>query len=517
MNSRAIKAIGAWLGLLIIGVAAVAGINLAQLRNGFEAEARTLHRVVSQRVDQHDAHLTSLAAVLASSDRSFTTVRAVAGAVLRFYPRITAIDVISLAPIPDLVFTTREVQPGRPKVNGLAATAADLAAGQAVVAPGPAVEATYHLVKKLAPTTAPAGALVMVIDARRLVEPEGDLPSGLSLALRGPSGRELVRAGEPRPTGGPVPSLTFEKELGSRSQPLLLQVARRPALGELLPPLTLALVAAATGIGVLLAGFVLRERRAAREARERASFHEHQARLAHAMRVNTVGEMASGIAHELTQPLTAILSRSQAGLRLARSPSPDPGEIISALDANVRLAKRAGDILMRLRAYVSNSAPAPEPASLNGLVRNVAELVQGDLERRGIGLELGLDMEDPVCVVDRVSIEQVVHNLVRNAADAVEAVPQKQRTVRVATGSEDGSGTIVVRDQGPGIAPADLPRLFEPFFTTKSDGMGLGLPLCERLVESFGGRITAANAPEGGAVFTLRLPLLAEDRKEAAE
>jgi C4-dicarboxylate-specific signal transduction histidine kinase len=314
-----------------------------------------------------------------------------------------------------------------------------------------------------------------------------------------------------------VPSLTFEKELGSRSQPLLLQVARRPDFWELLPPLPLALVAAATGIGVLLGGFVLRERRAAREARERASFHEHQARLAHAMRVNTVGEMASGIAHELTQPLTAILSRSQAGLRLARSPAPNPGEIIIALDANVRLAKRAGDILARLRAYVSNSAPAPEPASLNQLVRNVAELVQGDLERRGIGLELGLDLEDPVCVVDRVSIEQVVHNLVRNAADAVETLPQDQRTVAVATGLEDGAATIVVRDQGPGIAPADLPRLFEPFFTTKPNGMGLGLPLCERLVEAFGGRITAANVPEGGAVFTVRLPLLAEGRKEAAE
>jgi two-component system, LuxR family, sensor kinase FixL len=357
----------------------------------------------------------------------------------------------------------------------------------------------------------------MAIDVGRLVEPEGDLPSGLSLALRDRSGRELVRAGEPHPTGGSVPSLTFEKELGSRSQPLLLQVTRRPLLLEVLPPLALALVAAATGIGVLLAGLVLRERRAAREARERASFHEHQARLAHAMRVNTVGEMASGIAHELTQPLTAILSQSQAGLRLARSPSPDPGEIVGVLDTNVRLAKRAGDILARLRAYVSNSAPAPAPAGLNHLVRNVAELVQGDLERRGIGLELGLDTEDPVSVVDRVSIEQVVHNLVRNAADAVEALPQEQRTVTVETGSEDGTATIVVRDQGPGIAPADLPRLFEPFFTTKSDGMGLGLPLCERLVENFGGRITAANAPEGGAVFTVRLPLLAEGRKEAAE
>ena len=118
----------------------------------------------------------------------------------------------------------------------------------------------------------------------------------------------------------------------------------------------------------------------------------------------------------------SILSRSQAGLRLARAPSPDWSEIIGVLDANVRLAKRAGDILARLRAYVSNSGPAPEPASLNELVGNIAELMQSDLERRRIALELDLDPADPVCVVDRVSVEQVVHNLVRNAADELKTL-----------------------------------------------------------------------------------------------
>jgi C4-dicarboxylate-specific signal transduction histidine kinase len=170
-----------------------------------------------------------------------------------------------------------------------------------------------------------------------------------------------------------------------------------------------------------------------------------------------------------------------------------------------------------LRAYVSNSGPAPEPTSLNRLISNVAELMQGDLERRGIALELDLDPGDPVCVVDRVSVEQVVHNLVRNAADAIESLPQERRTVTVTTTVGGGAAAIVVRDQGPGIPDVDLPRLFEPFFTTKPDGMGLGLPLCERIVEGFGGRITAANAPEGGAVFMIRLPLLVERWKEAAE
>lgn len=517
MNSRAAGALGVWLALTVVAAATVAAVNFVRVRDGFEVEARTLHRVVSQRADQHDAHLTSLAAVLASPDRSFTTFGAVAEAVLRFYPRITAIEVISVAPAPNLVFTTRRGQLESPGMSELAATAANLSAGQAVVMAEPNGAEAYHLVKRLPGATAQVDVLVMTVDARRLMEPEGGLPVGTNLALRDPSGRELVHPGGPVSSAGLLPNLVLEKALGSRSQPLLLQFARQPGFGELLPPIAAALVTAITGVGVLFTGFVLRERRAAREARKRASFHEHQAKLAHAMRVNTVGEMASGIAHELTQPLTAILSRSQAGLRLARSPSPDWSEIVEVLDANVRLAKRAGDILARLRAYVSNSGPAPEPASLNRLVGNVAELMQGDLERRGIALELDLAPGDPVSAVDRVSVEQVVHNLVRNAADAVEVLPQERRTVTVTIATGGDTAAIAVRDRGPGIPVVDLPRLFEPFFTTKPDGMGLGLPLCERLVEAFAGRITAANAPEGGAVFTIRLPLLSDHRKEAAE
>lgn len=516
MNRRAAGAFGVWVTLTVAAVATVGAANFARLRNDFEAEARTLHRVISQRADQHDAHLTSLAAVLASPEHSLATFRAVTEAVLRFYPRIAAVDVVNLTPAPDLVFTTRDLRSSRLGTDKLGSAAANLSAGQTIVIADPG-GGTYHLVKRLPETTTQADILVMTIDAMRLMDPEADLPTGMRLSLRDPSGREIVQRDIPPPLGATMPVLAFEKELGSRSQPLLLQISRSPTINELLSPMAIALAAALTGIGVLLASFVLRERRAAHEARERASLHEHQARLAHAMRVNTVGEMASGIAHELTQPLTAILSNSQAGLRLAHSPSPDPGEIVGVLDANVRMAKRAGDILSRLRAYVSNSGPVPEKTSLNQLVRNVAELVWSDLGRRGVALNLDLDPGDPFSMIDRVSIEQVVHNLVRNAADASESLPQERRAVTVATLFEGGTAEIKVSDNGFGISPADLPRLFEPFFTTKPDGMGLGLSLCERLVEAFGGQIAAANALDGGAVFTIRLPLITKDRREAAE
>ena len=294
--------------------------------------------------------------------------------------------------------------------------------------------------------------------------------------------------------------------LGSRSQPLLLRLARAPGWAEVLPPASLLLVVLGGTAAVGLAAWLLRERRVARDAVRRARLGEHEVRLAHAMRVNAVGEMASGIAHELAQPLTAVLSQSQAGLRLAQAAPATPAAVTGVLEANVRHAKRAGAILSRLHAYVSRREPAPQPTALNACVHGVAELVRRDLDARGAVLALELASPAPWCLADPISIEQVVHNLVRNAADAVRDLPEARRTIRVATAMEGTDAVVRVTDDGPGIAPEHLPRLFEPFFTTKPDGMGLGLPLCERLVEAAGGRILAASRPGAGTTLTVRLP-----------
>jgi two-component system, LuxR family, sensor kinase FixL len=504
-----------WLIGTLVTAAVIGCFNYVRLRDNFETEARTLHRILSQRADQHDAHLTSLAAIVSSPDRSISTLRAVSEAVLRFYPRITAIDVLVVEPEPEVTFTTRELGPGPRSVSEIVDLARGLSPGQAAVRSGEGE--AYDLIKRLPAGNSHASALAMTVEGKRLIELEGGPLNEIRLALHHPSGREIIRVGDPVASNGTAPVFTFEKALGSRSQPLLLTLARHLPLREILPPVALALSAMGAALCVLLGAFTLRERRTARDARERASFHAHEARLAHAMRVNTVGEMASGIAHELTQPLTAILSCSQAGLHLARSQVADRGEILAVLEANIRAAKRAGDILARLRAYVSNKGPAPEPTALNQAVRNVVELVEANLHRRGVTLALALSPDDPISLVDRVSIEQVVHNLVRNAADAVEVLPPDRRGVKVATVSENSEAVITVSDRGPGILAENVPRLFEPFFTTKPNGMGLGLPLCERLVESFGGQITAANQPHGGAVFTIRLPRLVPGHREAVE
>lgn len=492
-----------WLLVTAVASALFGVFNLSRLGEAFDAEARTLHRVISQRADQHDALLTSLAAVAGNAEAGDSSMRPVSEAMLRFYPRIEAIDVVTFAPAPRLVFTTRETGPGPQDPALLAAALAPLQPGQSVVrSAGEAGD--YALVKRV-----PTGGVVMTIDARRLAEPDVPLEPGLVLLLAAPDGQPIARIGE-EPARGPLPAFAFAKELGSRSQPLGLSLRRQPALGEALPLPGLLIVAGVAGLGVLLGAYLLRERRAAREARQRAAFHAQDARFAHAARVNMVGEMASGIVHELTQPLTAILSQSQAGLRLARAQDA-PADILGVLEANARGAKRAGDILARLRDYIANRVPEPRPTALNDLVREVAELAKADLDRKGVTLTLQLAEAEPRALVDRVSIEQVVHNLLTNAVDAVEALPEPRRAIVVTTGAAEGASFITVRDQGEGIPPENLPRLFEPFFTTKAGGgLGLGLPLCERLVERFGGQVSAANDPAGGALFTIRLPALEE-------
>jgi signal transduction histidine kinase len=501
-----------WVPLALAGLGLGAAVEFMRASEALQREGTTLHRIVSQRVEQHDAHLTSLAAVLASSNAESASFRAVIEAMQRFYPRIAAVELIETASAGSVPPSLADFDPAT-----LSARVSALAPGQAVTLASRSGSPFYALVKRVPDVGHGPRALVLVIDARLLTEPEGGLPDDAALKLSDAAGTAIVQHGWPLQAGASIPEIAFAKALGSRSQPLVLELARRPAFVELLPPGLLFGWPIAAGLGLFLLLAVLRERRASRRAREAVRLHEHDARLAHAMRVNTVGEMASGIAHEITQPLTAILSQSQAGLRLARSAEVVPGDLVGVLEANVRHARRAGEILERLRAYVTRREPQRQPNDLNRIVSNVAELSQRDLQERGVTLRLELSEPGPQALLDRVSIEQVVHNLVRNAAEAVEAMPAGRREIVLATRLVDGEAEITVADDGPGIAEADMARLFEPFFTTKSSGMGLGLPLCERLVEAAGGRIAARNGAERGAIFSVRFPALAVELGMAAE
>ena len=227
---------------------------------------------------------------------------------------------------------------------------------------------------------------------------------------------------------------------------------------------------------------------------------EQEARLAQAGRVNAMREMASGIAHELAQPIAAMLSQSQAAKRALAINRPDILE--SAVDANIRDAKRAGDILARMRAYVSGAPARIEEVPLTEAITDALRLVEADLAQRGITHVVTLSDTVGTGYIDVISFQQVLHNLVRNAADAVAG--RQNSNITVDARRQGDEVLIIVADNGPGIDPSSLGRIFDPFFTTKTDGMGLGLPLSARLLEKMNGSIEACN--DGGARFTIHLP-----------
>ncbi|MDH4987693.1 ATP-binding protein [Aminobacter anthyllidis] len=370
-----------------------------------------------------------------------------------------------------------------------------------------------YLLAKRAPAPSDA-ALVFGIDAALLLEPE-ERPAWAHLRLKLDGQALLDLPGEDASGAGAsfVAAPHFEKVIDGEGQRILLSLDRALPLHALLPLRSFLGFAVLAGLASFALMFALRQRavaqqsqQVARQAEARALLQERETLLAHASRVNAMGELASGIAHELTQPLTAVLSRSQAALRLAGAETPDLGRIAEALDVNVREAKRAGEMLKRMRDYASNKAPEPKPSGLNGIVSEIVALTAVDLERRGVKLELALSAEAPAAVVDAIEMEQVLHNLIRNAADALEGAGILDARISIATKIVGAEVKIEVADNGPGIAVDVLPKLFVPFFTTKADGMGLGLSLCQTLVERVDGRIEAGNAAGGGARFVITLP-----------
>ncbi len=516
------RLLGAILWLAALAVFAFASVYTARQRLADELEVtgRTLHRLISQRVAQHDAHLTSLIALSSGSEPAPPgAARQVMESITRFYPRIVWIALVALeGSSATLSAQTVVAVPDRGGID-LAPRLGEIAAqprGRSFIYPA---DDKHYLLAKRAPGNSPL-AVVLLIDPAQLLEPE-ERPTfaHLKLSLHG----QTLFAQSADPTSGDgVPWLTaphFEKVIDGDGQQLLLQLDRALPLAALIPPrqfLGFALIAALFCVALV---FALRQRAAvahsqqqARAAEARLAIKERETRLAHASRVNSMGELASGIAHELTQPLTALLSRSQAALRLAQADQPNLPLISDTLSLNVREAKRAGEMLRRMRDYASNKTPQRILHNLNTIVTEAVALTHADLERRGVTLVLQLDEPAPHALVDAIETEQVLHNLIRNAADT----NGENGVITIATGTQAGEARIVVSDNGPGIAPDLLPRLFTPFVTTKSDGMGLGLSLCATLVERVDGRIEADNQASGGARFTISLPLI-EPQSGAAQ
>lgn len=242
--------------------------------------------------------------------------------------------------------------------------------------------------------------------------------------------------------------------------------------------------------------------------REReAEANELRNRLAHVGRIGTLGEMVSGIAHEVNQPLTAIAAYASGCRRLLQSGKATPNELAEPLDKIAEQAERAGQVIRGLRQLVRRGEGVRERLEVNHLVREVARLLEFEFRQCGFRLELQLESDLAPVTGDPVQIQQVVLNLVRNAMEAMleqASVP----TVLVETRNADAQTVeIQVLDHGPGIRPAVVERLYEPFFTTKPQGFGLGLSICKSIVAAHGGALEASARPEGGAVFSVRLPV----------
>jgi len=234
---------------------------------------------------------------------------------------------------------------------------------------------------------------------------------------------------------------------------------------------------------------------------------QHQAELVHVSRLSTMGEVATGMAHELNQPLSAIVNYANGCTRRMQSGVGHTQELLGALSQITNQARRASEIIRRLRALVGKQPPIRADVDLNRLVQEVCSFLAFETAKLGVQIQLDLAPEPIPVHVDLVQIEQVLLNLVSNALDALEEVPEAKRRILIRTqGNLDGEARVSVEDSGPGMEPERLAHLFDPFFTTKEGGMGMGLTISQTILENHEGRIWAESEPGRGTVFHMALP-----------
>jgi C4-dicarboxylate-specific signal transduction histidine kinase len=474
MTARA-RDLSAWLLLAAAGCGVLALRSHEALRERFDADARVAHRLLSQRAAQHDAVLATLALLQpAADDESLLRLASVV-------PQITGVKRIAT----DAPGEFAEPLARSRKERAAAFASADLRTGRVwlVLAAAPA---SYALEVNMAAAV-----------------PWCEWP----VARDGPVRFALELGGQAQvlqPGHGflyPIGSFSVRKKLSSASQPLDLVASRDVGLTELPWPAWLAWAIASAAL-VAAASAWQRQRAARRRA-------EELLRLGQVARLNTLGELAAGIAHELNQPLTAVAANAQAARRLLDEEEPDLASARNAMAQAAQQARRASDVVARLRRTIEKPGSEPaRPVVLNDAVRSAFELLEPEFARRSVSPRL--HGSAPVRVqAEPVALEQIVHNLLMNALQALEKVPAAERELAVEVAAEPEGGVLSVADSGPGIAPDLLPRIFEPFFSTREQGLGLGLSLCESLATGMGGSLQALARSPRGAIFRLTLPIAA--------
>ena len=481
-----------WLGGAVVsaaGAVLIARQAIDAQRALFETDARIVHRLLSQQAVQHDAILDTLA--LLQPGPPAAGAQPPEQRLPALYPHILAVQ-------------RRDRDQAWPDPALAAAEAASRRDRRAALAPSPDGDtARFRLVLAAEPTS-----YALTIAVRGMVPwAEWPMPpdrSPVRVALVRGAQRIDLQAGDAAAlAGGSGWRFSFHKHLAAASQPFDVVAERQLGWAQLPWWRMLGWAAAVTAVLALMA-----QLQRQRTARRRA---EELLRLGQVARLNTLGELAAGMAHELNQPLTAVLANTQAAQRLLADDPPELDTARSAMAQAVAQARRAADVVGRLRAVVERPAHRAAEASAGGVdladaVRRALHLLEPECRRRGLAPEP--QAPAPVRVqADPVAVDQIVHNLLMTALQALDAVPADARRLTLTVLPAGGHGELRVADSGPGIPAEALTRLFEPFFSTREGGLGLGLSLCETLAQGMNGSLTAANRPEGGAVFTLRLPL----------
>jgi PAS domain S-box-containing protein len=250
----------------------------------------------------------------------------------------------------------------------------------------------------------------------------------------------------------------------------------------------------------------LTERKLAEEA-----LHKTQAELAHVTRVATLGEMTASIAHEVNQPLTAVIANANASLRWLAAATPNLDEARNAVSRIIRDGNRAGDVIARIRALVQKTDTEKVRIDINQIVQEVVILMQNEAVRKGVAIRM--DLADDVSLVlgDRIQLQQVILNLVMNAIEAMDTVTDRPWEMLIRSSHHESDHLLVaVQDSGTGIDPPNLERIFYTFYTTKPQGMGMGLAICRSIVEAHGGRLWATANEDRGATFRFTLPAVSD-------
>jgi C4-dicarboxylate-specific signal transduction histidine kinase len=470
----------AWALLSLAGSLLLARLALQREQAAFETDARIVHRLLSQRVVAHDAVLAMLALLQPRTDAATGDALARLPSV---YPQILSVA-RSDAQTPWADAALRQALDQSRAAKRPALADVDFAQGR------------YRVVLAAEPAS-----YALQIDIRTMVpwsewpmEP-GSSATAVALALSGQ--RVVLQPGRPLDRGW---SYDFHKELAAPSQPFDVVAGRHVGWAELPWGQMLAL-AALLAAAIATARWLQQQAAARRRA-------EALLRLGQVGRLNAMGELAAGMAHELNQPLTALLANTQAARRLIAEEPPEIATARGAMEQAVAQARRASEVVGRLRRAVEQPGRAAEPQTvdLHALLRKALDLLEPELRARGVAPRIAGEAALRVRA-DPVALEQIVHNLLRNALQALDEVPAAERSLRLSLDSAAPQGVLTVQDSGPGFAAEVLPHVFEPFFSTRDGGLGLGLSLCESLATGMGGSLEAAQAVPRGAQFILRLPL----------